>query len=197
MEIIRLTPQLWQTAEISELSKALINFAKDFQSASLKADAKNNHLRNSYVSLDQLLHTIRPILTKHKLAIMQDLAGEFIITTLIHESGQYKGSAMPFNPMSGNKGTNNLQQIGGGITYAKRYALSALLAISVDVDDDGNSMNGQSMTVKKKPKLPVGMYAMAGKAFERDGNFEAVQKKYTLTDEIKKVILSNLENAKK
>ena len=41
------------------------------------------------------------------------------------------------------------------------------------------------------------MYNMAGKAFERDGNFDAVQKKYTLTDEIKKVILSNLENVKK
>ncbi len=197
MEIIRLTPQLWQTAEISELSKALISFANDFQKASLKADAKNNHLRNAYVSLDGLLNTVRPLLTKHKLAVTQDLAGEYIVTTLFHESGQYKGSAMPFNPMSGNKGTNNLQQIGGGITYAKRYSLSALLCISVDVDDDGNSMNGQSMTVKKKPKLPVGMYAMAGKAFERDGNFEAVQKKYTLTDEIRKVILSNLENAKK
>tara|TARA_B100000963_G_scaffold110861_1_gene96475 strand:+ start:80 stop:673 length:594 start_codon:yes stop_codon:yes gene_type:complete len=197
MEIIKLTPQLWQTSEISELSKALISFSNDFQKASLKADAKNNHLRNAYVSLDQLLHTVRPILTKHKLAIMQDLAGEYIITTLIHESGQYKGSAMPFNPMSGNKGTNNLQQIGGGITYAKRYALSALLAISVDVDDDGNSMNGQSMTTKKKVKLPVGMYGMAGKAYQRDGNFLSVEKKYTLTADQKKIILSNLETSKK
>ena len=196
MEIIKLTPQLWQTVEISELSKALISFAQDFQKASLKKDAKNPHLRNKYVSLDGLLNTVRPILTKHKLAITQDLAGEYIVTTLIHESGQYKGSAMPFNPMSGNKGTNNLQQIGGGITYAKRYAISALLAISVDTDDDGNGMNGQSMTVKKKAKLPVGMYQMAGKAFKRDGNFNAVEKQYTLTDDIKKTILSNLENSK-
>jgi hypothetical protein len=196
MEIIKLTPQLWQTLEISELSKALISFAQDFQKASLKKDAKNPHLHNKYVSLDGLLNTVRPILTRHKLAITQDLAGEYIVTTLMHESGQYKGSAMPFNPMSGNKGTNNLQQIGGGITYAKRYAISALLAISVDTDDDGNSMNGQSLNVKKKAKLPVGMYGMAGKAFKRDGNFNAVEKQYTLTDDIKKTILSNLENSK-
>jgi hypothetical protein len=50
MEIIKLTPQLWQTLEISELSKALISFAQDFQKASLKKDAKNPHLRNKYVS---------------------------------------------------------------------------------------------------------------------------------------------------
>lgn len=196
MEIIRLTPQLWQTVEISELSKAIIGFATDFQKASLKADSQNKHLRNKYVSLDGLLNTIRPILTKNKLSISQDLAGEYLITTLMHESGQFKGSAMIFNPMSDNRGTNNLQQIGGGITYAKRYAISALLAISVDTDDDGNGMNGQSMTVKKKAKLPVGMYQMAGKAFKRDGNFNAVEKQYTLTDEIKKTILSNLENSK-
>jgi hypothetical protein len=40
MEIIRLTPQLWQTVEISELSKSMISFAADFQKASLKADNK-------------------------------------------------------------------------------------------------------------------------------------------------------------
>lgn len=196
MEIIKITPQLWQTVEFSELSKSLISFAADFQKASLKKDAKNPHLRNNYVSLDGLLNTVRPILTKHKLAITQDLAGEYIVTTLLHESGQYKGSAMPFNPMSGNKGTNNMQQIGGGITYAKRYAISALLAISVDTDDDGNGMNGQSMTTKKKVTLPVGMYGMAGKAFKRDGNFNSVEKQYTLTEAVKKTILSNLENSK-
>lgn len=196
MEIIKITPQLWQTVEFSELAKSLIAFSQDFQKASLKKDAKNPILRNKYVSLDGLLNTVRPILTKHKLALTQDLAGEYIVTTLIHESGQYKGSAMIFNPMSGNKGTNNLQQIGGGITYAKRYAISALLAISVDTDDDGNGMNGQLLSTKKKITLPVGMYTMAGKAFKRDGNFNSVEKQYIVTESVKKTILSNLENSK-
>ncbi len=192
MEIIRLTPQLWQTVEISELSKSMISFAADFQKASLKADSQNKHLRNKYVSLDGLLNTIRPILTKNKLSISQDLAGEYLITTLMHESGQFKGSAMIFNPMSDNRGTNNLQQIGGGITYAKRYALAALLAISTDVDDDAQSMQGKKIAPKKSA-LPVGMYEHAGKAYERDGNFEAVEKKYILDAKTKKVILSNIK----
>jgi len=193
MEIIRLTPQLWQTVEISELSKAIIGFATDFQKASLKADSQNKHLRNKYVSLDGLLNTIRPILTKNKLSISQDLAGEYLITTLMHESGQFKGSAMIFNPMTDNRGTNNLQQIGGGITYAKRYAIAALLAISTDVDDDAQSMQGKKIAPAKKSALPVGMYEHAGKAYIRDGNFDSVEKKYTLDDKTKKVILSNIK----
>ena len=194
MEIIRLTPQLWQTLEISELSKALIGFATDFQKASLKADSQNKHLRNKYVSLDGLLNTIRPILTKNKLSISQDLAGEYLITTLMHESGQFKGSAMIFNPMTDNRGTNNLQQIGGGITYAKRYALAALLAISTDVDDDAASMEGKKIAPAKKTALPVGMYEHAGKAYIRDGNFDSVEKAYIVDAKTKKVILSNVKS---
>ncbi len=193
MEIIRLTPQLWQTFEIQELSKAIISFSADFQKASLKADSQNKHLRNKYVSLDGLLNTIRPILTKNKLSVSQDLAGEYLITTLMHESGQFKGSAMIFNPMSDNRGTNNLQQIGGGITYAKRYAIAALLAISTDVDDDAHSMAGKKVAPAKKVDLPVGMYGHAGNAYLRDGNFESVEKKYTMSAETKKVILSNIK----
>lgn len=188
MEVVYLTPQLWQTEDITKLSKSLITFAKDFDAASLKKDAKNPHLRNSYLSLDNILNTVRPLLYKNGLTIMQDLAGDYLITTILHESGQYRGSAMPFNPMAGNKAVNNLQQIGGGITYAKRYAISAILAISVDTDDDGNSM--KTIIPAKKTELPKGMYQHALSAYNRDGNFEAVEQKYTLSAATKKTILA-------
>ena len=126
-----------------------------------------------------LLNTIRPILTKNKLSISQDLAGEYLITTLMHESGQFKGSAMIFNPMTDNRGTNNLQQIGGGITY---------------VDDDAQSMAGKKIAPAKKVALPVGMYEHAGKAYERDGNFDSVEKVYILDAKTKKVILKNIKS---
>ena len=194
MELIYQTPNLWHTADITKLAKALVLFTKDFQDASLKNDAKNPHLRNSYLSLDNILNTVRPLLAKNGLTVSQDFAGEFLITTLLHESGQYKGSAMPFNPMEGNKAVNNLQKIGGGITYAKRYAISSILAISVDTDDDGNSM--AKATVPKKGALPKGMYKHALTAYKRDGNFKAVEQKYTLTDDVKNTILA-LDKKKK
>lgn len=150
--MINLTPHLWQTENVDQLTDALVLFHSDFQDAKLAKDAKNNHLNNSYVTLDNLLNVVRPLLSKHGLVVSQDLAGDSLTTVIYHKSGQFKGSAMPFKPMSGNKGTNELQQLGGGITYAKRYALSAALAISVDTDDDGNSapITKQDLTPKKE-----------------------------------------------
>lgn len=154
MNTTHLTSDYFQSEQITELIPALVKFQITFQNASLKKDAKNEHLRNSYVSLDNLLHVIRPILSDCGLVVIQQLAGEFMTTVLYHASGQFIGANMPFNPMAGNKGTNALQELGGGITYAKRYSLGALLQISVDVDNDANNSPIQkeqlTKTVKKK-----------------------------------------------
>ena len=154
MEIIFITPQLWQTSEISDLTKALILFQSKLTETSLKKDAKNPHLKNSYLSLDHIINTTKPLLCECNLVMVQDMAGGFLTTQIMHESGQFKGSAMEFNPMAGNKGTNKLQEIGGGITYAKRYTWSAMLGISVDTDDDGNGMKGKDVAPKKEAKKP-------------------------------------------
>ena len=142
-----------QSENISELIQSLVKFNAEFQKAGLKKDAKNEHLRNKYLSLDNILHTIRPILSSNNLAIVQALAGEYLVTALYHVSGQYIQSEMPFSPMSGNKGTNALQELGGGITYAKRYALSAMLGISVDIDDDAQSAGSIKKEQLEKPSF--------------------------------------------
>jgi hypothetical protein len=146
MEVIHLTPELWQTIQISELAKALAKFSELLDKESLKKDAKSH--RNTYISLDNIIHTVRPLLAKCGLSVTQDLAGSFLITTLLHESGQFKGSAMPFYPMEDGN-VNTLQAIGGGISYAKRYSISALLCISSDVDNDANGMKNKKVTSPK------------------------------------------------
>jgi hypothetical protein len=151
MQTQEITADFYQSQTITDLIQSMVKFQIAFQNASLKKDAKNEHLRNSYVSLDNLLHVIRPILSENNLVIVQSLAGDYLRTVIYHVSGQYIGSKMPFNPMSGNKGTNALQELGGGITYAKRYSLSALLQISVDVDNDGQDSKLKSEQLKKAP----------------------------------------------
>lgn len=142
-----------QTDNLSELILAMVNFNLEFQNTKLVKDGKNEHLKNKYLTLDNILNTVRPILTKHGLVIVQALAGEYLVTTIYHVSGQYIQTDMPFHPMSGNKGTNALQELGGGITYAKRYAISAMLGISVDADDDGQSSKIKSEQLKPKKRV--------------------------------------------
>jgi hypothetical protein len=142
-----------QTDNLSELILAMVNFNLEFQNTKLLKDGKNEHLRNKYLTLDNILNTVRPILTKNGLVIIQALAGEYLVTSIYHVSGQYIQSEMPFHPMSGNKGTNALQELGGGITYAKRYAISALLGISVDADDDAHTSKIKAVQLKAKKKV--------------------------------------------
>lgn len=142
-----------QTENLSDLILAMVNFNTDLQTVKLIKDGKNEHLRNKYLTLDNILNTIRPILTKNGLVVVQALAGDYLVTTIYHVSGQFIQTEMPFHPMSGNKGTNALQELGGGITYAKRYAISAMLGISVDEDNDGQSSKIKSEQLKSKKKV--------------------------------------------
>lgn len=150
MKIIYITEHLWQTEEMDLFIKDFIKFNIAFQKATLKKDSKNPFLKNSYVSLDNIFNTCRPLLSENGFIVTQDLAGGYLTTQLMHSSGQFKGSAMEFNPMTSNSGTNKLQAIGGGITYAKRYSVAAILGLSVDKDDDGEGMKGQDITKDKK-----------------------------------------------
>lgn len=141
-----------QSVNLDQIIPSLAKFHAEFQTAGLKKNGKNDHLKNKYVTLDNILNTIRPILSNNGLVIVQALAGEYLVTSLYHISGQFIQSEMPFSPMSGNRGTNSLQELGGGITYARRYALSALLSLSVDADDDGAGSNIKKEELQKKPK---------------------------------------------
>jgi hypothetical protein len=163
MNTTHLTSDYFQSEQITELIPALVKFQIAFDKASLKKDAKNEHLRNQYVSLDNLLNVIRPLLSENGLVVVQQLAGEYMTTVLYHSSGQFIGANMPFNPMNGNKGTNALQELGGGITYAKRYSLGALLQISVDVDTDANNSTIQKEQLTKSSKKKVETIAQLNK----------------------------------
>lgn len=90
-----------------------------------------------YATLDSLISKTRPILNAHGLAIVQfpavsELGQPVLRTILSHQSGEQMSADMPlFLP------SQNMQQLGSAITYAKRYAWSAALGIAADEDDDG------------------------------------------------------------
>lgn len=131
--------------KVNDLVKALVEFKKSMPE--LKTD-KAAGGRYKYQSLPTLLNAISPELAKHGLSCMQpvhSLADKtYVITMILHASGQYIRSitAVPEQYiMVGKmvKTSENLQAMGGALTYTKRHALKSMLGIDADDDNDGNS----------------------------------------------------------
>jgi hypothetical protein len=109
-----------------------------------------------YTSLGSMLQTVRPILSKHGLAVIQGGDGEHVDghicmeTTIIHESGQYLCGTMriPFT-----QGSNAAQAAGAAITYCRRYAFSSMLGVTSEEDTDAGK------PVAKKAAPPPGVKA--------------------------------------
>jgi hypothetical protein len=99
----------------------------------LHRDATNPHFKSKYTTLDHILEAERPALAAHGLLLSQHLtATDTVITRISDEDNELVSEV---RICGGN--TTNPQQFGSAVTYARRYALTALLAISTDADDDG------------------------------------------------------------
>lgn len=133
-----------QSEQTESIYKAIVKAQAEFKP--IQFDAVNPHFKNKYATLGATQESVRPILAKHGLAIIQSLetteGGEYFVETiLIHESGQSIKAKTGL--MIDRK---NMQGLGSATTYAKRYAMQAILGISGDDDDDGN--------VASRPKPP-------------------------------------------
>lgn len=125
--------------QIGELAAALAAAQGEMTAAS--KDATNPHFKSRYATLASVWDAIRGPLSQHGLSVSQVLespengVGVAVRTMLLHTSGQWIASryVMPI----GDKLTP--QAIGSAITYARRYALSAIVGIAPDDDDDGNA----------------------------------------------------------
>lgn len=99
-----------------------------------------------YVTLDEMLQTATPVLQKYGVGFTQLVQTDKMETKLFHvESGTELVSVI-------NLGSpNNMQDYGGRITYAKRYALGALLGLSSEEDVDATPIP----EYKKNPAASV------------------------------------------
>ena len=99
---------------------------------------------------DTLADYVRPVLTKHGLAVTQDIiSGENgdvvgVQTYIIHESGEWMESSVLFCQVAipknaqGREILTKGQATGVNITYLRRYSLNAMLGINGDKDTDGS-----------------------------------------------------------
>ena len=110
----------------------------------------------TYADLHQVLQIIRPLLAKHEVGMVQlpqtvcedGVEKVEVITRLMHKD-QFIESTLKM-PISSNGKTSGEQDVGKTISYARRYALTSIFAIS-QVDSDGQSLT-QPQTKQKKEK---------------------------------------------
>ena len=121
---------------IKNISKAMAQFQAEVKNPANTAN--NPFFKSKYAPLNDVLNLVRPILTKHGLSVLQSPSGDgehITVTTLItHESGEWIES----DPLTLKADKATAQGAGSAVTYARRYALSAMLGISSEDDDDGN-----------------------------------------------------------
>lgn len=132
---------------VPELAVALANAQGEIEGA--RKGKKNDHFRSKYADLASVWDACREPLSKNGLSVIQlpiEAPTGFVglATVLLHSSGQCLGDKF-FMPV---KDPTNPQAVGSALTYARRYALSALVGVCPE-DDDGNSAaSGPKPTAK-------------------------------------------------
>lgn len=149
-----------QSETIGKLAEALAkaqavieNAAKDAENPGFKRD--NKAMR--YATLASVWDACRAQLTGNGLSVVQTPVmltnGECVLrTVMLHGSGEWIASETPIKvPQNA-----TAQQFGSAMTYARRYALSAIAGVAPDDDDDGNAAADAKAPVRAKeaPKAP-------------------------------------------
>lgn len=124
---------------IGQLAKALAAAQGEITGA-LK-DSKNPFFKSSYADLASCWDACRGPLSKNNLAVIQTTqaadTGVRVITMLAHASGEWVRGTLCMTPTK-----HDPQGIGSCITYARRYALAAIVGLA-QIDDDANQASGK------------------------------------------------------
>ena len=120
---------------VGELAKALS--AAQSQLKGAVRSAENPFFRSRYADLSSVWDACREALTKNGLSVVQTTSfseiGVPVETTLLHTSGEWIGGTLLVKPVK-----EDPQAMGSAITYARRYALAAMVGVAPE-DDDGNA----------------------------------------------------------
>lgn len=159
---------------IAKLADALSKFQADVQDPAKNSD--NPFFKSKYVELDDLLASVRPVLSKYGLAVIQEPSGDekvCVKTIILHNSGEF----IEFEPVVLKPVKTDPQGIGSAITYGRRYALSSILGVAWDADDDGNKASGRDKKDSHKTTLQEAQKQIADeKSNDRQGSKDSAIK---------------------
>lgn len=119
-----------QSTSIKELATALKGFQAEV--ANVPKEGTNPFYKSKYATLEAVIDTAKPTLAKHGLSFAQFPSFEGLTTILMHTSGEWISSDAKIVMKD-----QTPQGQGSAITYMRRYALSAILGLATEDDDDG------------------------------------------------------------
>lgn len=123
---------------IDQLATALAKAQGEFLTA--KKDKDNPFFKSKYADFESIVMSTRQALTKYGLSVAQSICrlsdgNHYLITILLHNSGQWIKSYAQHNPQK-----SDIQSLSSYNTYLKRMCYASLVgAVTTDHDDDGNS----------------------------------------------------------
>ncbi len=177
---------------MKNLLKAMYQFA-DMAEPILK-DADNPFFKSKFAALEHIQQSIKEPLKKCGLVLSQPSVvidgAHYVKSILFHvESGEYIESYFPVVAMKGTP-----QDYGSATSYAKRYALSGLLNLTIQgEDDDAETAEGRGKSAPhqdQKEWLNKGSEAfMKVKGFlDKGGDIKEVEKKYKISKEVRDLL---------
>lgn len=133
------------------LAKAQAAFAVPNKSKVATVKSKDGYTvlyTYTYADLADVIEAVRPGLSANGLSILSMLNHEstraMLETILMHESGEWVSMLYPVDL------TGRPQDVGGQLTYARRYSISCMLGVASEDDDDANAAQGNNATTGKK-----------------------------------------------
>jgi hypothetical protein len=140
-----------KSESIKNFASALSKFQGEVKNP--PKSASNPFFKSKYTPLDALIDAAKPLLLSNDLSYIQSCSGDgsiVTVTTLVmHNSGEWVES----EPLTLKADKATAQGAGSAITYARRYALAAVLGLASDEDDDGNDASGNKKPEQKpEPK---------------------------------------------
>lgn len=161
---------------IKELATALSKFQSEIKA--VKKDGENPFFKSKFATLDNIIANVSGVLGKNGLSFSQFPDGQGLTTILMHSSGEWIMANFTMIPKD-----NSPQAYGSMLSYSRRYALSAILGLATEEDDDGNSAS--TAKAKTKPAEPVVKHSTPPKVI-------ATTKPLTETEKIKVAIHTKL-----
>lgn len=141
----------YQSNEIGELAKALAAAQGEMDAA--KKDGQGNY--GKYTTISSILEVVKEALSKNGLAVVQapmpcESGNICLRTTLMHSSGQWIASQLTMKADN-----SSPQKIGSVMTYARRYALAAILGVGQEDDDAQSAQDEYERQARKAQKERV------------------------------------------